>query len=198
MSAAALANHMRQIAKQAVASISVAMPGIIKSVNPANGAVKVTLQPGGIETGFIPYMSALTGASGIVALPLQGAQVLVVFDHGDNEAGVAVGSLWDVNNKPPANYAPGEVWLTNVSGSVVKITNDGKITATDKSGSIVVLSGDGKVTITASGGLTINANVTVNGKVTATGEGTFSGHTVTQHTHGGVTAGGAFTATPTG
>ena len=193
-----MANHMRQIAKQAMSAISVAMPGIVQSVNPATGAVKVLLQPGGIETGFIPYMSNLTGTSGIVALPLQGAQVLVVFDHGDNEAGVAVGSMWDDGHRPPASYNPGEVWFINASGSYAKLTNDGKVTLTDKAGSTLVLSGDGKATITASGGLTINADITLNGKLTATGEGTFNGHTVTQHTHGGVMAGGAITATPTG
>lgn len=40
--------------------------------------------------------------------------------------------------------------------------------------------------------------ITAAGVVTAPGEGTFNGHTVGAHKHGGVTAGAAQTATPTG
>lgn len=63
----------------------------------------------------------------------------------------------------------------------------------------IEMAGGNVVNIKVPGGLNITGDVKVTGKVTATGEGTFNGgHTVSAHVHGGVTAGGANTNTPTG
>ena len=63
----------------------------------------------------------------------------------------------------------------------------------------IELAGAHVMNIVAPGGLNIDApTLRLNGQMIATGEGTFNGHTVTVHKHGGVTAGGAQTATPTG
>lgn len=89
----------------------------------------------------------------------------------------------------------------------ITITTPGAITVNAAS---AVVNTSGNTTVNAAA-MTINAPTTINGTllvtgaitadstVTAAGEGTFNGvHTVSDHTHGGVMPGGAFTATPTG
>ena len=192
---------VRQIAEQVVGGVRTIYLGVTTSVDALNTAVKATYQPANVESGFMPVMTPMAGAGwGVVAIPPANVQVVIGHEHGDAQAGIVLGCIWDNNNKPPAAYKPGEIWLIAMTGgATVKVTNDGKVTLTDKAGSVVVMNGDGTGTMTFGSGLTINANLTVNGTVTATGEGTFKGgHTVSAHTHGGVTAGSSNTATPTG
>lgn len=56
----------------------------------------------------------------------------------------------------------------------------------------------GVVNIKAPGGLNVNGNVHVTGTTDGSAEGTFNGHTVSNHHHGGVQAGGANTGLPIG
>ena len=61
----------------------------------------------------------------------------------------------------------------------------------------IVLAAGTRIWITSE--VTISNDLEVTGAVVAQGEGTFNGgHTVSQHTHGGVASGGTDTATPTG
>jgi hypothetical protein len=63
----------------------------------------------------------------------------------------------------------------------------------------VELAAGGVVNIKAPGGLNVNGNTVVTGTMQASGEITAVGtHTVSAHKHGGVTAGGGQTGTPTG
>jgi uncharacterized protein involved in type VI secretion and phage assembly len=196
----AFRSMIREVAEQVVGGVRTLVMGVTTSVDQANTAVKATYQPANVESGFMPHMTPLAGnGTGVVAIPPPGVQVVIGHEQGDAQAGLVLGCVWDNNNRPPAAYKPGEVWLISLGSALVKVTNDGKVTLTDKAGSVVTMNGDGTGTMTFSSGLTINADLTVNGKVTATGEGTFNGgHTVSAHTHGGVTAGSSSTATPTG
>ena len=188
---------LRQLAQQAGTVVRQLKMALLSSSDPVSGAVKAQYQPENTESGWMPYLTPLAGAGwGIVAIPPNGTQVAIAHEGGFAEAGVVLGCVWDNNNRPPANYNPGEIWLVNQAGNFAKLTNDGKVTLTDKAGTKIILNGDNTATITASGGLTITANTTITGTLavsgavtgqstaTFSGEGRFNGgHTVSQHTH---------------
>lgn len=127
------------------------------------------------------------GEYGLASVPPVGTDVIVVFVGGDRSNGVVIGT----NNQSlrVKQLADGDTAIYDSRGHYVLLTKDG----------ITVEAKSQPITINNCTTLTLNGNLQVNGTVTATGEGTFNGgHTVSAHRHGGVTAGGAQTATPTG
>jgi phage baseplate assembly protein V len=139
--------------------------GTVTSVDPSRHVARVTLQPEGVLTGWLPVLSPWVGAGwGMASLPAPGMQVLVLPQEGDAEQGVIAGAAFSQATPPPA--APvGELWLVHQSGSSLKLTNDGTIH--------------------------IQGNVVVNGTLTATdlldGVGTLSRLRThyNEHTHPG-------------
>lgn len=101
--------------------------GIVTSVDPARYAARVSLQPEGVLTGWLPVLSAWAGAGwGAVCLPAPGNQVLVVPQEGDAEHGVIVGASYSDVARAPA--APtGELWLVHASGAALHLCNDGTV-----------------------------------------------------------------------
>lgn len=101
--------------------------GIVTSVNPATATARVTLQPEGVLTGWLPLLAPWVGNGwGLVCPPSPGAQVLVVPQEGDAEHGVIIGATWSEKTVPPA--APvGEFWLVHQSGTSLKLQNDGTV-----------------------------------------------------------------------
>jgi len=99
----------------------------VTSVNPKTATAKVTLQPEGVLTGWLPIVSAWTGAGwGICCPPSPGDQVLVLAQEGDAEHGIIIGAVFSEKQTPPP--APvGELWITHRSGSFVRLQNDGTI-----------------------------------------------------------------------
>ncbi|WP_298286578.1 phage baseplate assembly protein V [Acidocella sp.] len=119
--------------------------GIVASYNPAIGAVKVTLQPENILSGWLPVAALWAGSGwGVAAPPPVGTQVLVLCQEGDAEQGVVIGALWSaVDVAVPAPL--GELWLVHQTGSFVKLTNDGNIYLQAKTVNVagdLVVSGD--------------------------------------------------------
>lgn len=101
--------------------------GVVASVDPARYAARVSLQPEGVLTGWLPVLSCWAGAGwGAVCLPAPGDQVLVVPQEGDAEHGVIVGSSYSDGVRAPAAPA-GELWLVHRSGSSLRLGNDGTI-----------------------------------------------------------------------
>jgi uncharacterized protein involved in type VI secretion and phage assembly len=100
---------------------------VVTSVDPSRPAVRVTLQPEGVLTGWLPVLSPWVGAGwGLSSPPSPGDQVLVLAQEGDAEHGVVVGRAWsDTARSPPA--PPGELWLVHQSGAFIKLSNDGMI-----------------------------------------------------------------------
>ena len=80
---------------------------LVTSVDPTSHSVKVSIQPEGIESGWIP--DAVVAASGLrIACPAEiGTQVLVVPVEGDAEHPVVVARLFDVSITPPISPATG-------------------------------------------------------------------------------------------
>jgi phage baseplate assembly protein gpV len=101
--------------------------GIVTSVDTNSGCARVTLQPEGVLSGWLPILSPWAGAGwGLVCPPSPGDQVMVLAQEGDAEQGVIVGAAFSTAQLPPA--APvGEFWLLHSSGSSIKLQNDGTI-----------------------------------------------------------------------
>jgi phage baseplate assembly protein gpV len=101
--------------------------GLVVSVDPARHAARVSLQPEGVLTGWLPVLSPWVGAGwGMAVPPSPGQQVLVLPQDGEAEHGVIVGTAWsDANTAPGAPV--GELWLLHQSGSYLKLLNDGTI-----------------------------------------------------------------------
>ena len=101
--------------------------GIVTSVDPSRPAVRVSLQPEGVISGWLPVLSPWIGAGwGLSCPPSPGDQVFVLAQEGDAEHGVVIGRAWSDTAHTPA--APsGELWLVHQSGAFIKLSNDGTI-----------------------------------------------------------------------
>jgi hypothetical protein len=101
----------------------------VTSVDPSRPAVRVTIQPEGIVSGWLPVLSPWVGAGwGMSCPPSPGDQVLILAQEGHAEHGVVIGRAWSDQARTP--QAPsGELWLTHQSGTFLKLTADGTIQA---------------------------------------------------------------------
>jgi phage baseplate assembly protein gpV len=101
--------------------------GTVTSVDPATATARVTLQPEGVLTGWLPLLTPWVGSGwGLVCPPSPGDQVLVLPQEGDAEHGLIIAASWSAQTTPPA--APsGEFWLVHRSGSFLKLQNDGTV-----------------------------------------------------------------------
>lgn len=101
--------------------------GIVSSVDPSAFTVRVTIQPEGVLSGWLPVATPWVGAGwGLACPPSPGDQVLVLWQEGDAEHGIVIGRLW--SSQAPAPGAPcGELWLFHKTGSFIKLLNDGSI-----------------------------------------------------------------------
>ena len=103
---------------------------VVTSVDAVSHAVKVTIQPEGLESGWIP--DGAIAASGLrIACPAEiGTQVLVVPVEGDAEHPVVVARLFDVTVMPASSPAtgravqPGELGIFLDGGSYVHLTKE--------------------------------------------------------------------------
>jgi phage baseplate assembly protein V len=100
---------------------------VVTSVDPQTFTARVTIQPEGVLSGWLPIASPWVGNGwGLACPPSPGDQVVVVWQDGDAEQGVVVGRLWSNAAQPPAAPA-GELWLQHATGSFLKLHNDGSI-----------------------------------------------------------------------
>jgi Type VI secretion system/phage-baseplate injector OB domain len=99
----------------------------VTSVNSGNTTARVLLQPEGILSGWLPFISQWVGNGwGLACPPKPGDQVIVAPQEGDVEQGIIIGRIFSTKQMPPA--APGgEFWLVHESGSFFKLCNDGTI-----------------------------------------------------------------------
>lgn len=155
-------------AKQ-VAAIGQPRHALVTSVDATAHAVKVTIQPEGIESGWIPDAS-LAAAQGLkIACPTEiGSQVLVVPVEGDSEHPVLIARVFDVTTQPPTSPAtdkvvqPGELGIFLENGNYLHLT---------------------------AAGIYLKGSVTVDGSLTATGDIVASGVSLTTHIHDEVQSG---------
>ena len=200
--------------------------GTISGYDPSTYSVKVIIQPDGILTGWIPLKSVWIGNGwGLFCPPSIGDAVEIDYQEADGFGG-SVGLRFFNDQDRPLPCPSGEFWLVHKSGASFKSTNDGKLTLTDPSGTVLNLTNDGNVTITGnlkvSGNTTINGNTeidgttlskgaitgqggmaisggsgaTVNGSIHTTGDVTAGSISLQGHTHSGVQGGNSRTGTP--
>jgi hypothetical protein len=163
--------------------------GLVTGYDPARYAVKVTLQPAGNITGWLPLGAVWVGAGwGLYAPPSIGDMVMVDFAEGHGEAGhVALRFFNDVDQALPVTS--GEFWLVHKSGAYFKLLNTGALALSDGKGAAVTMNGDGTMSSTASA-WTHTGNMMVTGTLTATTDVIAAGKHLVSHVHTGGTISG--------
>ena len=101
--------------------------GVVTSVNSHTATARVTIQPEGVLSGWLPVLSPWVGNGwGMACPPNPGDEVLLVPQQGDLEQGIIVGRSFSSQQLPPM-AAAGEFWLVHQTGSFLKLCNDGTI-----------------------------------------------------------------------
>jgi phage gp45-like len=104
--------------------------GLVTSTDPERARVKVLIQPEGTLSGWIPVVTSWSGNGwGMLCLPLQGDQVLIIPQEGRIDHYIVVGSLYSNLARPP-EINPGELILCHRTGSSLHLLNTGDIMIT--------------------------------------------------------------------
>lgn len=169
--------------------------GTVSGYDPNAYAVKVQFPPDTVESGWLPIASAFVGNQwGMYAAPTIGDQVIVVFQDSDLDAGVMVGSLYNIVEQP-LSVPSGEFWLQHKNGAFFKLTNDGKAQFDDGHGARVVLNGDG--TISSAGTWSHVGDVNIQGNTAFTGSVKANGHAIDDtHKHTSTQPGSGLSGVP--
>ena len=132
--------------------------GTITSYDPVNCAARVTIQPEGVLSGWLPVGCAGVGASCMIVGPQIGDQVLLTPQEGDAEQLHISHRVFSTVSMPPTAVG------------TRKPVQAGEIAAFHSSGSYFHLSNDGNVWLQAHGQLNVTAPLTlVTGDVHVTG-----------------------------
>lgn len=189
-----LANAMRLQALRVLALKTVSLIGSVESYDPNRYAAKVTLQPDGILTGWLPIAAQWIGSQwGLYTPPNIGDLCAVEFIDGDLSAGIIVGKFWN-NDQQPLAVPSGECWIVHANGQSVKLLNSGALTLDDANGASVSLDGSGN--IISQGKWSHTGDMNVDGTIDATNDVTSNGISLVNHVHGGVSSGSSTTAPP--
>ena len=160
--------------------------GIVESVDPARHLAKVTIQPEGVLSGWLPVLGFGGGNGwGVICPPAIGAQVILVPLDGDHESYAVLGAAWSTANLPPQ---PAET-----PGGGPGPVQPGEMAVISAAGAYVRLNADGTLTIVASAGIAIKGNTTIEGTLTVTNDATIDGRGFMAHMHSGVQPGGGDT-----
>jgi phage baseplate assembly protein V len=174
----ALLNSMRQEAAQQAGQVATVRVGTVTSYDAGNYAVKVTIEPEGATTGWIPIPSPWTGNGwGMFCPPSIGDRAEIDFIDGDMNAGVLSLRFFGDSQRPLATPS-GEFWLVHQSGSLLKFHNDGSVefkAAGILTSSATAWNHTGPVNIT--GNVLITGTETVTGRITGQGGMAISGGT---------------------
>lgn len=191
MSRAAWRSNLQQIAALAAGGVMTARYATVSTPHNKEHAVKVLLQPSGIESNYLPVLTPFVGNGwGMFCKPDKGDQVLVVYAEGDINCGVVVGGIFsDVDRPLPA--PAGEFWMVHKAGAFLKFLNDGTVSLSASAG----LNITAPTTIT--GTLRVTQDVTLDTKLTAATDVIGGGKSLKTHTHTGVTTGGGTSGPPT-
>ena len=149
--------------------------GLVTSVDPINHAVKVMIEPDGVESGWIP--DAVIAAAGLkIACPSEiGTQVLLLPVEGDAEHPVVVARVFDTVVSCPTSPAtsqpvqPGEIGIFLAGGVYLHLTE---------------------------AGLYLGGPVFIQGSVSASGDIQSAGISLQQHLHSQVQAGTGVSGPP--
>lgn len=187
-------NIIRREAERVVARRAVGVRvGVISSYDPATHSVKLTMQPEGIQTGWVSVATdGIGNGFGIYSGPTTGDSVIVAYHEGDKKTPIVIGRL-PTNEETPFAVQSGEiafisafssflkmlqngsVTLQDQGGASISFDGQGNITATGKAGQTIVMDASGNITLTAKGGNVIVNNLVITGTVTGEGGGAITG-----------------------
>lgn len=138
----------------------VAMRGIVQSFDPQSWTVTILFYsagddenpPGAVQ---VPLSSQWLGNGwGLYCAPAEGTEVVVTFMNGDLQQPVSMGFVFNNQFQPLQGIQSQECWLAHSSGSLIKLTNDGKITI---NGNTEIDITTPTLNITTTGAININA-----------------------------------------
>lgn len=122
-----LMNAARREAERVMGRIAQPRLATVTSYDPDHYAVKVALQPEGVETGWLPLASPWVGNGwGLFAPPSIGDQVQVEAQEGEGETRIVGARLYSDEDRPLA-VPSGELWLVHQSGAKIRLLNSGQI-----------------------------------------------------------------------
>jgi phage baseplate assembly protein V len=208
MSTDGLKSAMKIQAAYMLQHVNVCRLGLVTGTRPDLQAVKVTIQPENVQTGWLPVITPMAGNGwGLVSHLSYEDQVVVLFQEGDLGCGVVIGALFSqVDNMPDAQKPPadtqGQFWLQHKSGSLLTFTNDGKVTLTSNGDMNITAGGD--MNINASGNINFQKTINVEGNVDSTGTVTAQTDvkagaepvSLVEHVHVGVQTGSGVSGPP--
>ena len=149
--------------------------GVVSSVDPATHSVKVTVQPEGVVSGWLPDPGIACAGLRIACPAEVGTQVLLVPVEGDAEHPVIVARLFDTTMLPPTSpftnrpVQPGEIGIFLADGTALHVS---------------------------AGAVSVKGQLVVQGGITVSGDVIANGISLDHHQHGGVQTGGGLTSTP--
>jgi phage baseplate assembly protein gpV len=121
---------------------------VVTSYNPNKHAVKGTLQPYGVETGWIPVGAIGVGSNyGVLVGPNIGDQFSVEFENGDPNSPIATHRLFSSQDTPPVVQS-GEILIMSAFSHKITLTKDQKL----------VIFSQGDMTVQTAGTLNVIAN----------------------------------------
>ena len=135
--------------------------GLVTSVDPVNHAVKVMVEPDGVESGWIPDSVIAAGGLRIACPSEVGTQVLLLPVEGDAEHPVVVGRLFDTVTRPPLSPAtsrpvqPGEIGIFLPGGSYLHMTDS----ALYLGGSVIVVGSLSATEDVTAGGISVREHL---------------------------------------
>lgn len=159
----------------------------ILAYDPQNHLARVTLQPEGVETGWLPILSPWVGNQFGLLAPLVQGQQCVVLPHDASPGDFAIIGLAHSEVSPPpqpggGHLSPGELALVHQSGSYLKFSNSGDVllvTNRDLSATVgrnLNLTCSGTANVQSSGNLTVDSSGSV--VISSTGTTTISGSSI--------------------
>ncbi|NTF67980.1 phage baseplate assembly protein V [Rhizobium rhizogenes] len=169
---------VRRIVDQTLSRQANPQSAVVTSYDPNRHAVKATLQPQNVETGWMPIATAHVGNNfGLAIGPQEGDQIIVGFHEGDVDSPFMMGRLHSDQERPPVAQS-GEIVLQSASGFVLKVSQSGAVSITTNGQPLTIDAGGGAITLTS-------ATLTHNG------------HDIgSTHLHSGVVPGGGDTGPP--
>lgn len=125
--------------------------GLVTSYDPDKYLAKVTFQPEGQESGWLPIETGHIGNGFGIAVGLtpgdgkeSGDQVIVRYQEGDVESGKIVQRVHSDKEKPP-KVESGEMVQWHEKGAKIFFKKDGSITIEDGKGATIKLDGKGNI-----------------------------------------------------
>ena len=190
----ALQDAVKQHVAGVIGTLAKTTMGFVTSYDPNRYAVKVTLSPSDIETGWMPILAQQIGNGwGVYFAPNIGDQCTVGFWEMYPDAPFCMGFLPSDEAVPPSVLA-GEMLLRHASGALLQLDHNGNAVVSAQGN--VTVNATGNVNVTATGAASISAtslsvdcNLAVTGTISATGDIVAGAISLEAHTHTSATPG---------